>query len=163
MTSSDLPRLRLAEAADAARIAEIFLRARADAMPWLARPHTDDEVGAWVAGTLIPAGGTWVAERATRVVAYATLAGGMLTQLYVDPAAQGSGVGSVLLAHAKTLSPDGLELYAFQRNRRARQFYEERGFVAVAFGDGADNEEREPDVRYAWRRPAPQQGACLVE
>ena len=41
-----------------------------------------------------------------------------------------------------------LRLYTFQSNEGARRFYERHGFAAVAFGDGSDNEEREPDVRY---------------
>jgi hypothetical protein len=43
-----------------------------------------------------------------------------------------------------------MRLYAFQRNTRARGFYERRGFVAVEFGDGSGNEEGEPDVLYQW-------------
>ena len=35
----------------------------------------------------------------------------------------------------------------------ARRFYEARGFSAVAFTDGARNEEGEPDVLYRWTRP----------
>jgi hypothetical protein len=46
--------------------------------------------------------------------------------------------------------PSGMRLYAFQRNTRARDFYECRGFVAVEFGDGSGNEEGEPDVLYQW-------------
>jgi len=44
--------------------------------------------------------------------------------------------------------PAGCRLWAFQRNQRARVFYEHRGFVAAEFTDGAGNEEREPDMRY---------------
>ncbi|MYU47846.1 GNAT family N-acetyltransferase, partial [Streptomyces sp. SID7803] len=46
--------------------------------------------------------------------------------------------------------PEGLALYAFQRNAAARAFYERHGFIAVAFDDGSRNEEKEPDVRYRW-------------
>ena len=35
--------------------------------------------------------------------------------------------------------------------KRARQFYEARGFIASEFTDGSRNEEREPDVLYVWR------------
>lgn len=45
-----------------------------------------------------------------------------------------------------------LELWCFQANARARQFYEARGFRAICFADGADNEERVLDVRYPWDR-----------
>jgi hypothetical protein len=43
-----------------------------------------------------------------------------------------------------------LELWCFQANTRARRFCEDRGFRAIRFTDGADNEERTPDVRYRW-------------
>ncbi len=46
---------------------------------------------------------------------------------------------------------DGLELWTFQVNARARRFYERHGFVEVDRTDGGHNEERQPDVRYAWR------------
>ncbi|MDP9464580.1 MAG: GNAT family N-acetyltransferase, partial [Actinomycetota bacterium] len=45
--------------------------------------------------------------------------------------------------------PEGLQLWTFESNDRARRFYERHGFTAVEFTDGAGNEERWPDVRYA--------------
>ena len=36
-----------------------------------------------------------------------------------------------------------------------RRFYEARGFRATRFTDGADNEERTPDVRYRCERTTP--------
>jgi len=33
----------------------------------------------------------------------------------------------------------------------ARAFSERDGFTAVEFGDGSGSEERQPDIRYAWR------------
>ena len=47
--------------------------------------------------------------------------------------------------------PDGLSLYTFQVNDGARRFYERHGFVVAALGDGSDNEEGQPDIRYEWR------------
>ena len=82
---------------------------------------------------------------------YLALVDDILDHLYVGPAHQGQGVGSLLLAKAKALRPAGLRLYAFQRNRRARAFYEARGFAPVGFSDGAGNQEKEPDVLYEWR------------
>ncbi len=37
-----------------------------------------------------------------------------------------------------------------QRNNRARAFYERHGFRVARMTDGADNEEREPDILYVW-------------
>lgn len=45
-----------------------------------------------------------------------------------------------------------LNLWTFQRNRRARRFYELNGFAAVRETDGSSNEEKEPDVLYRWQR-----------
>ena len=41
-----------------------------------------------------------------------------------------------------------LRLYTFQCNVGARRFYERAGFAAVEFGNGSNNEESEPDIRY---------------
>jgi len=40
-------------------------------------------------------------------------------------------------------------------NARARRFYEARDFHAIRFTDGADNEERMPDIRYRWEGGSP--------
>jgi hypothetical protein len=45
-----------------------------------------------------------------------------------------------------------LDLWTFQANLGARNFYERHGFAAVATSDG-DNEEGAPDIRYHWQRP----------
>ena len=47
-----------------------------------------------------------------------------------------------------------LQLWAFQRNTAARAFYEAHGFTVQRLTDGSGNEEGEPDVLYAWSRPA---------
>jgi hypothetical protein len=43
-----------------------------------------------------------------------------------------------------------LQLWTFASNLAARHFYEQRGFTATEQTDGADNEERAPDVHYVW-------------
>lgn len=86
-------------------------------------------------------------------IGFAAVANGWLEHLYVLPERVGQGVGSALLRAA--LAGEGsLDLYVFQRNERARRFYEARGFTLVALTDGADNEEREPDAHYRWAAPA---------
>ena len=106
----------------------------------------------WLTTELVPQHESWVAIDADGVVvALMALSADMIEQLYVAPAWIGRGLGRRLLALAKERRPAGLDLYCFQVNGRARQFYEREGFGAVAFGDGSGNEERQPDVRYAWR------------
>jgi ribosomal protein S18 acetylase RimI-like enzyme len=146
--------LRRACASDAAAIAAIHMAARRMAMPYLPELHADDEVRAWVASGMLQNAVVWVAEIDGEVAGYMASRRTDLDHLYVTPECQGRGVGSLLLSKAKELSPKRLQLYTFQRNARARAFYEARGFVAVAFSDGAGNEEKEPDVLYEWTRRA---------
>jgi GNAT superfamily N-acetyltransferase len=142
--------IRLAEPRDAGAIAEVHTLSMRDAMPYLPELHTNDETRGWVATIVLPHQEVWVAEAGGHVVGVAALDGEMLAQLYILPGEQGRGIGSALLAKAMARRPDGLRLYAFQRNTRARGFYERRGFIAVEFGDGSGNEEGEPDVLYRW-------------
>ena len=85
------------------------------------------------------------------VVAMLALSQEMLDQLYVAPGWTARGIGSRLIELAKSRRQGGLDLCTFQVNAGARRFYERRGFVEVARGDGSDNEEGQPDIRYAWR------------
>jgi GNAT superfamily N-acetyltransferase len=142
--------IRPAEARDADAIATVHRTAMREALPYLPDLHTAEEDRAWVANVVLPRQEVWVAEAAGRVVGVAALDGEMLAQLYILPGEQGRGIGSALLATAMARHPAGMRLYAFQRNTRARGFYERRGFVAVEFGDGSGNEEGEPDVLYEW-------------
>ena len=47
--------------------------------------------------------------------------------------------------------PGGFSFWAFQKNERARRFYDKRGCIAVEFTEREGNEEKEADVRYEWR------------
>jgi putative acetyltransferase len=60
-------------------------------------------------------------------------------------------VGQALLSAAKENLPQ-LDLWTFQQNVQARQFYERRGFRAIEMMDGSGNDERVPDIRYRWIR-----------
>jgi GNAT superfamily N-acetyltransferase len=120
------------------------------AVPFIPKPiHSDEEVRHWVAEALIPSAGTWVVAGEVGVVAMMTLRNDWIEQLYVDPNHFSQGAGQLLLAHAKKLSPNGLDLWTFQSNVRARRFYEIHGFVPIEQNDG-DNEEGSPGVRYRW-------------
>lgn len=142
--------LRAAAAADASRVAQIYLTARKSAMPWLAAPHTDDETRWWHINVLVPAGTLVVAEREGDVLGFAEPVDGWLKALYVAPPAQGTGVGSALFEYSMTLQPGGFDLWVFARNTRALDFYARYGCVEVARTNGADNEEHEPDVLLHW-------------
>jgi GNAT superfamily N-acetyltransferase len=146
----DVLSLRPGRAGDAEALASIHHRSRAAAMPWLPVLHDETETQGWMRGIVLASQRVLVAERNGRPVGFAAVEGDWLEQLYVEPEAIGTGVGRPLLDAVKAERPDGLSLYVFARNTRARRFYEAAGFVLVAESDGRDNEERKPDCTYRW-------------
>jgi GNAT superfamily N-acetyltransferase len=150
--------LRDASATDADALADVYLASRRAFLPFAPLAHGDAAVRGWIRDVLIPAAGTTAAVLDGRVVGLLAVsrdpAGiGWIDQLYLAPGATGAGIGARLLAHALAQLPRPVRLYTFQANAGARRFYERHGFEAIAFGDGAANEERVPDVLYELRHP----------
>ncbi|MBX3481661.1 MAG: GNAT family N-acetyltransferase [Caulobacter sp.] len=137
---------------DAAAIARLHRLSMFTAMPWLADIHTPQEDLAFFRDVVLPAQTVRVVDGEGGLWAYAAWHEGWLNQLYVHPDHLGEGHGSRLLELAKA-EAGSLQLWAFQRNARARAFYEAKGFRLVRLTDGSGNEEREPDVLYSWSRP----------
>lgn len=150
--SADLV-LRRAEHDDARAIADLFLASRAEALPYLPRLHTDNETRIWIYAVVLARHRVWVALLDGGIAGFVALNGDWVDHLYVHPRHFRQGVGDSLLALTKEKSAGRLHLWTFQRNAPARNFYERRGFYAVKLTDGAGNEEREPDVLYAWPYP----------
>jgi GNAT superfamily N-acetyltransferase len=142
--------IRPAQSDDASSIATIHFDSRHQAMPWLPALHSLKDTTAYFAGHVLPHEEVWVAEIDGAVAGFIALNGVCLDHLYVAPTRQGQGIGDKLLATAKKQRPGGLTLWTFQRNDRARRFYESRGFVSSKLTDGSRNEEHEPDVLYVW-------------
>jgi GNAT superfamily N-acetyltransferase len=145
---------RPATLADIGGITEVFLRARKELMPFAPLAYSDLAVCRWIADWLIPTGDVTVATDAKGLIvgmaAISTVDGVLwLDQLYVMPSRVGQGVGARLLAEVTANARSPIHLHCFAENRRARAFYERHGFVAIAFGDGSDNDEGCPDVVYA--------------
>jgi GNAT superfamily N-acetyltransferase len=120
-------------------------------MTYLPDLHTEAETRGWIRGFVLGELEVWVAEEDARLAGFAALGDHYLEHLYVHPQAQGRGVGTALLGWCKERRPDGLQLWVFQRNSGARDFYERHGFRLVQLTDGRGNEEREPDALYEWR------------
>src|SRR6516164_7098574 len=109
--------IREEEPGDASDIAEIHLAAR---LPYVHRPHTDDETRDYfgrVVGDRPSA--WWVARIGDEIVGYMLIDGENLDHLCVRPGWQRRGIGLSLLNRAKALSPRRLELWTFQRNANA--------------------------------------------
>jgi len=142
-------RAALADMPALAVLHRLTMRVSLDYLPEL---HTPEEDRAYFCGPFHAANTVWLAEDEAGLAGYAGTEPGWLNHLYVHPARQGIGVGPRLLAQVMD-GADELRLWTFQRNARARRFYERCGFVLVELTDGAGNEEREPDALYRWTRP----------
>jgi GNAT superfamily N-acetyltransferase len=144
-------RLREAEEGDAAPVATFFRRVRQACLPYLPNLHTPEEDLAYFAKRVIGQIEVRIAEVDGTFVGFSAYRPGWLDHLYVDPDWHGRRIGTALLRDAMAANTS-LELWTFQKNEEARGFYEHHGFREVERTDGAGNEEREPDIRYAWRR-----------
>ena len=121
------------------------------ALPWLTGLHTPDEDRWFYRERMFKTCTLWGAFDCDIMTGIIAFHDDWIEQLYVLPEAQGRGAGSELLDIAKRAC-ERLQLWTFQRNLKARRFYEARGFALVEETDGARNEEKEPDARYLWTR-----------
>jgi putative acetyltransferase len=135
-------------------LTRLFIRARNE-MEYL--PQVPDEAAVPIAKRIREHEEVWLAEEDGQLLGFlgieeSTNLGGapVLEKLYVEPAEQNRGVGTVLLEKAKELRPEGFFLWVFQKNDGARRLYERHGFRLVKLTDGADDMEREPDALYRW-------------
>jgi ribosomal protein S18 acetylase RimI-like enzyme len=151
--------IRRGTPADVPEIVAILIRAFRHAYPDIVDPQLladldPDELAAdWRAAFARRDRTVLVAEVEGRVVAYASIRDdGDLRTLYVDPAAQGAGVGAHLLAEAERAGARTLEV--FEANGHARAFYESRGWCDD--GPGPDTLDR-PTRRYV--KPPPTAGS----
>ena len=147
--------LRRATASDADAIADVY-SASFRLLNFLPMLHTIEEYRRFIASVILRECKVTVAEDESGVIAVLALKGEEIRLLYTRPDRIGMGAGTQLIEVAKASGIEALELWCFQANARARRFYEARGFQAIRFTDGADNEERMPDVRYRWERRSPQ-------
>ena len=117
--------------------------------------HSNAEDRRWFAARLVDGEHeAWVAE-SDRVLGFALITPAWLDGLYVDPAHRCEGIGSALLELVKGLRPDGFGLWVFESNTPARSFYARHGLAEVERTDGAENEERAPDIRMVWPAASP--------
>lgn len=139
---------------DARAIATIQRAAFRAALPHLPELHTPAEDLDFFSRVLGRGeAATWLAVSsiAGEPMGFITFCPGAVEHLYVHPVHQCEGLGTALLRLAMQENTE-LKLWTFQRNARARRFYEHHGFIADRMTDGMGNEEREPDMRYVWKQ-----------
>jgi GNAT superfamily N-acetyltransferase len=147
--------LRRLELADMEAAARVLRTAFDHALPWLAGLHTPEEDRWFFRERVFRTCEVWGAFDGAELTGVLAFREGWIDQLYVLPETWGRGVGTGLLQVAKNScnnSSESLQLWTFQRNARARRFYEARHFLLVEETDGAGNEAKEPDALYCWTR-----------
>ena len=145
--------IRAATEADAPVIADIQARtwrwAYGDFIAPDDMPVAAERVPAW--REHIAGGAIRVFDQDGAVVGYSAVQDDELASLYVDPSAQGAGVGSRLLADAeeriRAAGHARAWLYVYADNALGRAFYEHQGWAAVGGLVGA-GKWRAPGQRY---------------
>jgi len=146
-------RLRRAREADVAAIARLLRLTFRASLPFLPELHTPEQDLWFVREKMLVVDEVWLAEEAAgTILGFIAFRDGWIDHLYVHPDHQGQGIGPALLAKPLS-SRQTRRLWTFQKNARARAFYEKHGFRLVELTDGSANEEKEPDALYEWRAP----------
>lgn len=144
--------LRLFREADFDAVVRLWHETKRAAYPYLPteQARSREEDAGFFRERILPRCAVWIAETDGAPVGFLALADSYVDRLYVHPAHQRRGVGSLLLRKALELSSAGVELHTHQQNVSARAFYEKHGFRAVRFGTSPPPESA-PDVEYHWR------------
>jgi GNAT superfamily N-acetyltransferase len=144
--------IRRAVPADAEAIAAVQARGWRHAFADIVEPDRmpdPEEQGPRFADFIAGGGEVLVFDQDGRIAGFAVVVGEELRALYVDPPAQGAGVGSALLdAALEALRADGHAeafLWTFEANGLARAFYERHRWELVP---GHDDHLGAPLVRY---------------
>ena len=101
---------------------------------------------------LVPSAKITLAERAGALVGFVTIdpATGYLDQIVVAPEAWGVDVAEALLAEAKRICPEKIELHVNKDNARAIGFYDKHGFVVT--GESSNPLSGRPVFAMRWER-----------
>ena len=151
------PAIRRGGAHDARAAADLYLRAREAALRAGSIPagvHDDDDVRGYFASHIVEACELWVAEHDGALAGILVLDGEFIDQLYVEPGLHRPRDRQRPAGRRQARAPAGPAAVGLPENTGARRFYERHGFVEVRRTDGRDNEERAPDVLYAYRTGA---------
>jgi putative acetyltransferase len=132
-------------------VAGVFTASRLHALPYLPKLHTPAEDIEYLTNVVFPQNDIRVARQrdSSEILGFIAFTPEWVNHLYLLPQARRNGIGRRLLSLAKEHALT-LDLWTFQRNSAARQFYERNGFKVVRRTDGSENEEREPDVQLRW-------------
>lgn len=132
-------------------VAAIARKSRAHFLPYLPILHSFEGDKKFYRNRVFEECDVWVIEDDQQLVGFCAFKEGWVEHLYLLPTHVGKTYGETLLNKAKE-NQSYLQLWVFQRNSRAINFYERNGFQKVKETDGASNEEKLPDALFEWRR-----------
>jgi ribosomal protein S18 acetylase RimI-like enzyme len=113
-------------------------------------PHPiEDQIGFFLE-EVVPNSRVRVALDGSTVIGFMASTPESIEHLYVRVEYMGQGVGSRLLALAKTESQGSLCLHTFTQNKNARRFYELHGFTEVE--RESENMWKLEAIKYQWVR-----------
>ncbi len=144
-------KIRPAVASDADAIARVFSPS-IRLLDFLPELHTVAEDRRFIGNVILNECAVTVVEQSGSIISFLARQDEEIRLLHTHPDSIGRGAGGQLIDAAKQSGVAALELWCFQANTGARRFYEAHGFRPVRFTDGANNEEKMPDVRYRWDR-----------
>lgn len=115
---------------DIEAVLDIWLRASVEAHDFMAASFWESQLDS-MRNLYIPASETWVYDEGGEVLGFYSLCDNHLAAIFVDPHAQGRGIGKQLIAHAKSRRAT-LTLSVYQENRASCAFYLAQGFRIVS-------------------------------
>lgn len=90
-----------------------------------------------------------ISEKKRVIRGFIGMNGDHIEGIFVQAAERSKGIGKALIDHVKS-KKDRLTLNVYQKNERARKFYEREGFVIQ--GEGTDPQTGETDLFMVWDR-----------
>lgn len=119
-------------------------------MPWLPNLHTAEEDLWFFSNKILPRNTVEVAVYSDTIMGFVAYADDWVNQLYVEPEHRRNMIGSILLSRTMRTTIYR-QLWVFEQNSAAQNFYARHGFKVVEKTDGSHNEEGCPDLRMEWR------------
>ncbi|ASV86514.1 GNAT family N-acetyltransferase [Ochrobactrum quorumnocens] len=129
--------IRAYEAADKETLSSIWYRASLEAHAFLGSDLLRDQQKL-IEDVYLEKAETWVAIIDNKPVGFIGLLGSFIGGLFVNPAAQGHGIGRRLIAYALAMKGE-LSLEVYVNNERAYRFYKQLGFQEISRRAEDDN------------------------
>ncbi|MBL1421108.1 MAG: GNAT family N-acetyltransferase [Alphaproteobacteria bacterium] len=132
----------------AAQIVNLWRASKRHALGDYKEVHSTADMLHYLTAVMCLEEAVYLAINDDKLLGFMALKDNWINQLYIDINYLNQGIGSQFMQLAKQKSDGVLQLYCFERNEAACQFYQKHEFKATEFG--TDNEEGLPDILYKW-------------